>query len=126
MTPEEMYGPQWERVLFVLEEARGLSYDTAKTIGYARRFCDQKPLMSPWHAAEEIGRTRQVARARAHAVDALELSLINWRDITKRWTAGAIGDAVLAEATSDLLSTDDYIKLVTPWRIGWLDERQTA
>jgi len=126
MNPEEMYGPQWERVCAALDEIHLLSVPMAKTIANARRYCDTKPLMSPWHAAEGAGRTRQSARARMHACDAIEVALIDWKDVQKRWAAAAIADAVLAESVADLLNTEDYIRLVTPWRIGWLDRGEVA
>lgn len=77
--------------------------------------------MRSWLVAEKNDRTRQVARARARAIEAASVALIDWNTAGKRHAIQAVASAAMAEATSDLLDENDYMELVTPWRMGWLE-----
>lgn len=122
------YGPQQEAVDAFLYECASISLGKAKVVSNARRFMVATTHnMTAWHAAETAGRVRQVARARAHAVDAAEMALIEWKELAKRWTLGAAGDAAVGVATADLVGTgryrmEDYIDLVMPWQLGMLED----
>jgi len=122
------YGPQQDAVDALLEECYALTIPRAKIVSNVRRYMTSSTnSMAAWHAAEDAGRVKQVARARAHAVDATEIALIQWKDLAKRWTMGAAGDVAIGVATADLVGTgryrmEDYIDLVMPWQLGMLDE----
>jgi hypothetical protein len=126
---EQFYGPMWIKVQHVLDQCHFITADRRELLLAAPRPSGYS--MAVWHAAETEGRLRtmQVAKARSHAVDAVQIALINEQSLDNRWIEAQAANAAVGYATSDLVGAGDYgmdehLALIMPWSLAFADERQ--